>query len=147
MMKHLRGGVKKGAFDEAACQQKFDAWKQAKVAATEAVEKKVPTRRRLLLLRTSRLRRRLTRLLLRRLQTRRLLPLQYRLRLRQHRLLRILLLRLLQRRHQQRHNPRSLLKHKSIDSSRVYGLFLFVIDSKVLQYGKHSHINKSFLSY
>lgn len=41
MMKHLRGGVKKGAFDEAACQQKFDAWKQAKVAATEAIEKKV----------------------------------------------------------------------------------------------------------
>ena len=41
MMKHLRGGVKKGAFDEAACQQKFDAWKQAKDAATEAVEKKV----------------------------------------------------------------------------------------------------------
>ena len=30
MMKHLRGGVKKGAFDEAACQQKFDAWKAAK---------------------------------------------------------------------------------------------------------------------
>ena len=26
MMKHLRGGVKKGAFDEAACQQKFEAW-------------------------------------------------------------------------------------------------------------------------
>lgn len=41
MMKHLRGGVKKGAFDEAACQQKFDAWKQAKDAATEAIEKKV----------------------------------------------------------------------------------------------------------
>ena len=41
MMKHLRGGVKKVAFDEAACQQKFDAWKQTKVAATEAVEKKV----------------------------------------------------------------------------------------------------------
>lgn len=40
MMKHLRGGVKKGAFDEAACQQKFDAWKQAKVAATEALDKK-----------------------------------------------------------------------------------------------------------
>ena len=40
MMKHLRGGVKKGAFDEAACQQKFDAWKQAKVAATEALGKK-----------------------------------------------------------------------------------------------------------
>lgn len=32
MMKHLRGGVKKGAFDEAAAQTKFDAWKQAKVA-------------------------------------------------------------------------------------------------------------------
>ncbi len=30
MMKHLRGGVKKGAFDEAACQQKFDAWKTTK---------------------------------------------------------------------------------------------------------------------
>ena len=41
MMKHLRGGVKKGAFDEDTCQQKFDAWKQTKVAATEAVEKKV----------------------------------------------------------------------------------------------------------
>ena len=25
MMKHLKGGVKKGAFDEAACQQKFEA--------------------------------------------------------------------------------------------------------------------------
>lgn len=30
LMKHLRGGVKKGAFDEAAAQSKFDAWKQAK---------------------------------------------------------------------------------------------------------------------
>lgn len=30
MMKHLKGGVKKGAFDEAACQQKFDAWKSGK---------------------------------------------------------------------------------------------------------------------
>lgn len=30
MMKHLKGGVKKGAFDEAACQQKFDAWKACK---------------------------------------------------------------------------------------------------------------------
>lgn len=30
MMKHLKGGVKKGAFDEATCQQKFDAWKQGK---------------------------------------------------------------------------------------------------------------------
>ena len=41
MMKHLRGGVKKGAFDEAACQQKFDAWKKEKEASKEAAEKKV----------------------------------------------------------------------------------------------------------
>lgn len=27
MMKHLRGGVRKGAFDESAVQAKFDAWK------------------------------------------------------------------------------------------------------------------------
>ncbi len=30
LMKHLRGGVRKGAFDEAACQAKFDAWKADK---------------------------------------------------------------------------------------------------------------------
>ena len=30
LMKHLRGGVKKGAFDEAAAQAKFEAWKQDK---------------------------------------------------------------------------------------------------------------------
>ena len=30
LMKHLRGGVKKGAFDEAAAQTKFDAWKADK---------------------------------------------------------------------------------------------------------------------
>ncbi len=30
LMKHLRGGVKKGAFDEAAAQVKFDAWKADK---------------------------------------------------------------------------------------------------------------------
>ena len=40
MIKHLRGGVKKGAFDEATAEKKFDAWKQAKTAAIEAVEKK-----------------------------------------------------------------------------------------------------------
>ena len=46
MMKHLRGGVKKGAFDEAAAQKKFDAWKADKqkgldaVAAEEAKAKK-----------------------------------------------------------------------------------------------------------
>ena len=44
MMKHLRGGVKKGAFDEAACQQKYDAWKAAKEQKLNAAldaEKKV----------------------------------------------------------------------------------------------------------
>lgn len=37
LMKHLKGGVKKGAFDEAAAQQKFDAWKQAKQNGLEAI--------------------------------------------------------------------------------------------------------------
>ena len=30
MMKHLQGGVKKGAFDEAEAQKRFDAWKTSK---------------------------------------------------------------------------------------------------------------------
>ena len=37
LMKHLRGGIKKGAFDEAAAQKKFDAWKADKVKGAEAV--------------------------------------------------------------------------------------------------------------
>jgi len=37
LMKHLRGGVKKGAFDEAAVQTKFDAWKAAKVKGFDAI--------------------------------------------------------------------------------------------------------------
>ena len=37
MMKHLRGGVKKGAFDEAAVQTKFDAWKADKQKGLEAL--------------------------------------------------------------------------------------------------------------
>ena len=37
LMKHLRGGVKKGAFDEAAAQAKFDAWKADKEKGLEAV--------------------------------------------------------------------------------------------------------------
>ena len=37
LMKHLRGGVKKGAFDEAAAQKKFDAWKADKQKGLEAV--------------------------------------------------------------------------------------------------------------
>lgn len=40
LMKHLRGGVKKGAFDEAAAQQKFDAWKADKVKGNESVRNK-----------------------------------------------------------------------------------------------------------
>ena len=41
LMKHLRGGVKKGAFDEATAQVKFDAWKadhqKGITAATEKI--------------------------------------------------------------------------------------------------------------
>ena len=46
LMKHLRGGVKKGAFDEATAQKKFDAWKAdkqnglAKIAEADAKAKK-----------------------------------------------------------------------------------------------------------
>ena len=45
LMKHLRGGVKKGAFDEAEAQKRFDAWKENKqnglnsVRENEAKEK------------------------------------------------------------------------------------------------------------
>lgn len=35
LMKHLRGGVAKGAFDEAAAQKKFDAWKADKQKGLE----------------------------------------------------------------------------------------------------------------
>ena len=37
LMKHLRGGVKKGAFDEATAQKKFDAWKENKQNGLESV--------------------------------------------------------------------------------------------------------------
>ena len=53
LMKHLRGGVKKGAFDEAAAQSKFDAWKQEKqsklnkVALDEKTAKKANEKARL----------------------------------------------------------------------------------------------------
>lgn len=40
LMKHLRGGVKKGAFDEAAAQKKFDAWKADKTKGLEAIRDK-----------------------------------------------------------------------------------------------------------
>ena len=35
-MKHLQGGVKKGAFDEAEAQRRFDAWKQQRQANVDA---------------------------------------------------------------------------------------------------------------
>ena len=41
MMKHLRVGVKKGAFDEATAQSKFDAWKDQKVKGIDAARQKV----------------------------------------------------------------------------------------------------------
>ena len=48
LMKHLNGGVRKGAFDEAAAQAKFEAWKQAKDAkATAAADKKAAAEARL----------------------------------------------------------------------------------------------------
>lgn len=37
LMKHLRIGVRKGAFDEAAAQAKFDAWKQERDAKKTAI--------------------------------------------------------------------------------------------------------------
>lgn len=37
LMKHLRGGVRKGAFDEATAQKKFDAWKADKVKGADAI--------------------------------------------------------------------------------------------------------------
>ena len=41
MMKHLRGGIRKGAFDEAEAQKKFDVWKEAKVKGDEAIRNNV----------------------------------------------------------------------------------------------------------
>ena len=37
LMKHLRGGVKKGAFDEATCLSKFEAWKADKEKGLDKV--------------------------------------------------------------------------------------------------------------
>ena len=41
MMKHLQGGVKKGAFTEEEAQKRFEAWKSGKVAAIEAKKNKL----------------------------------------------------------------------------------------------------------
>ena len=38
LMKHLQGGVKKGAFDEAEAQRRFDAWKQQRQANVDALK-------------------------------------------------------------------------------------------------------------
>jgi len=40
LMKHLQGGVKKGAFDEAEAQKRFQAWKSARIASINAVKEK-----------------------------------------------------------------------------------------------------------
>ena len=41
LKKHLLGGVKKGAFDEATAESKFEAWKKNKQAATQKVAEKL----------------------------------------------------------------------------------------------------------
>lgn len=40
LMKHLNGGVRKGAFDEAAAKAKFEAWKEAKEKKVDAATTK-----------------------------------------------------------------------------------------------------------
>ena len=40
LMKHLQGGVKKGAFNEEEAQRRFDAWKAEKTAKLEAIKNK-----------------------------------------------------------------------------------------------------------
>lgn len=49
LMKHLRGGVKKGAFDEATAQAKFEAWKQEKENKTAAFTGKLAEAKKLAL--------------------------------------------------------------------------------------------------
>ncbi|MBD5231991.1 MAG: 30S ribosomal protein S16 [Bacteroidales bacterium] len=45
LMKHLRGGVKKGAFTEEEAQRRFDAWKASKDKATEAGRAKLAAKK------------------------------------------------------------------------------------------------------
>ena len=40
LMKHLRGGVKKGAFNEEEAQRRFNAWKEAREKAAKALQAK-----------------------------------------------------------------------------------------------------------
>ena len=43
-MKHLQGGVKKGAFDEAEAQRRFDAWTAKKQANVDALRASMATK-------------------------------------------------------------------------------------------------------
>jgi small subunit ribosomal protein S16 len=45
LMKHLQGGVKKGAFDEAEAQRRFEAWKNKKQAATDAIKSSLASKK------------------------------------------------------------------------------------------------------
>ena len=45
LMKHLQGGVKKGAFDEAEAQRRFDAWKNGKNAAADAFKSELANKK------------------------------------------------------------------------------------------------------
>ena len=45
LMKHLQGGVKKGAFDEAEAQRRFDAWKNSKNAAADAFKSELANKK------------------------------------------------------------------------------------------------------
>ena len=47
LMKHLRGGVKKGAFDEAEAQKRFDAWKAKKQQAVDAMKTSMASKKEL----------------------------------------------------------------------------------------------------
>ncbi|MDE7386587.1 MAG: 30S ribosomal protein S16 [Muribaculaceae bacterium] len=45
LMKHLQGGVKKGAFDEAEAERRFAAWKAKKQAAIDAEKTSMATKK------------------------------------------------------------------------------------------------------
>ncbi len=47
LMKHLQGGVKKGAFDEAEAERRFAAWKAKKQAKVDALKADMADRRQL----------------------------------------------------------------------------------------------------
>lgn len=47
LMKHLQGGVKKGAFDEAEAERRFAAWKAKKQAQVDALKADMADRRQL----------------------------------------------------------------------------------------------------